>query len=278
MLTSYLIASGTVNDATSSYAVSTPLPDIPSPRRALSVRQPPLDHSLQISPRFLWPSKKKMAPVSKVDVALVSNEEIPTCVEVVSKAFGHDAPFIDIYFPNHDTPSGQAQASKRLVAWNDSGSSTFLKAIARADDGSQGYIIGIAIWTFMKEAPPAELSEAEDVEEFWPDEDDREFMTRLWKEYVIPRTQTIKESGGKGVYGTWKSMIRKRNFSDLAQAELSSNGGPKPQMSKESRPLSRGRQSADESMRNAAYLQRLRKCGLMLEMNTLEEGNRISYI
>lgn len=141
-----------------------------------------------------------MAPVSKVDVALVSNEEIPTCVEVVSKAFGHDAPFIDIYFPNHDTPSGQAQASKRLVAWNDSGSSTFLKAIARADDGSQEYIIGIAIWTFMKEAPPAELSEAEDVEEFWPDEDDREFMTRLWREYVIPRTQTIKDSGGKGVY------------------------------------------------------------------------------
>lgn len=151
-----------------------------------------------------------MAPVSKVDVALVSNEEIPTCVEVVSKAFGHDAPFIDIYFPNHDTPSGQAQASKRLVAWNDSGSSTFLKAIARADDGSQEYIIGIAIWTFMKEAPPAELSEAEDVEEFWPDEDDREFMTRLWREYVIPRTQTIKDSGGKGVYGMWKSMIRKR--------------------------------------------------------------------
>lgn len=150
-----------------------------------------------------------MAPVSKVDAVLVSDEEMPTCVEVLSKSFGHDAPFIDIYFPNHDTPSGQAQASKRLVDWKrGSESSTFLKAIARADDGSQEHIIGIAIWTFMKEAPPAELSEAENVEEVWPDEDDREFMTRLWREYVIPRTQTIKDSGGKGVYGMWKSMIR----------------------------------------------------------------------
>lgn len=152
-----------------------------------------------------------MGPVSKVDVALVSDGEMPACIEVVSKAFGHDAPFIDIYFPNHDTPSGQAQASKRLEAWRrGSESSTFLKAITRADDGSQEHIIGIAIWTFMKEAPPAELSEAENVEEVWPDEGDREFMTRLWREYVIPRTQTIKDSGGKGVYGMWKSMIRKR--------------------------------------------------------------------
>lgn len=151
-----------------------------------------------------------MGPVSKVDVALVSDGDMPTCVDVLSKSFGHDAPFVDIYFPNHDTPAGQAQASKRLVAWKQSSeSSTFLKAITRADDGSQEHIIGLAVWTFMKEAPPAELSEAENVEEVWPDEDDREFMTRLWREYVIPRTRTIRDSGAKGVYGMWQSMIRK---------------------------------------------------------------------
>lgn len=150
-----------------------------------------------------------MGPVSKVDVALVSDGEMPVCVEVVSKAFGHDAPFVDIYFPNHDTPSGQAQASKRLVAWKQgSEDSTFLKATTRADDGSQEHIIGFAIWTFMKEAPPAEVSEAENVEEVWPDEDDREFMARLWREYVVPRTQAIKDSGGKGVYGMGESMIQ----------------------------------------------------------------------
>lgn len=61
--------------------------------------------------------------------------------------------------------------------------------------------MGLAIWTVMKEAPPAELSMVENVEEVWPDQSDREFMTRLWRDYVVPRTRAINDSGGKGVYG-----------------------------------------------------------------------------
>lgn len=150
----------------------------------------------------------KMAPGSRVDVALVSDEDMPKCVEVMSKAFGHDAPFVDIYFPNHDTPDGQAQASKRLTTWKQgSESSTFLKAVLRAEAGGQENIIGLAIWTLMKEAPPSELAKVENVEEVWPDKDDREFMTRLWREYVIPRTQSIENSDGKGIYGIWHPML-----------------------------------------------------------------------
>lgn len=143
-----------------------------------------------------------MAPTSRVDVALVSDGDIPTFVEVMSKAFGHDAPFVDIYFPNHDTPAGQAQLSKRFRAWKQSSEgSTFLKAVTRTGEGHREKLIGLAIWTLMKEAPPSELAKAENVEEVWPNADDREFMTRLWKEYVIPRTQSIKSSDGKGIYG-----------------------------------------------------------------------------
>ncbi|KAI2636962.1 acyl-CoA N-acyltransferase [Hypomontagnella submonticulosa] len=142
-----------------------------------------------------------MVSQGKIDVTLLSDEDIPTCFQVLSKSFGHNAPFVDIYFPNHDTPSGQAQGSKRLTAWKQSpDGSIFLKAAKRSGDGGQEQIVGLAIWTFMKEAPPAELEKAENVEEVWPDKDDREYMTRLWREYVIPRTQTINESDGKGVY------------------------------------------------------------------------------
>ena len=175
---------------------------------------PPLpvySHLLLLSSRRIQtPSSEAMAKMenaSKVDVALISDGEMPACAEVISKSFGHDAPFVDIYFPNHGTPSGQAQASKRLAAWKQSSeSSTFLKAITRADEGSQEHIIGLAVWTLMKEAPPPELSKVEDVEEVWPDEDDREFMTRLWREYVVPRTRAIRDSEGKGVYGMWLSI------------------------------------------------------------------------
>ncbi|KAI5865920.1 hypothetical protein GGS23DRAFT_554603 [Durotheca rogersii] len=52
----------------------------------------------------------------------------------------------------------------------------------------------------MKEAPPADLAQVEDVAAVWPDRGDREFMTRLWRSYVVPRTQAIREAQGRGVY------------------------------------------------------------------------------
>ncbi|KAI1139235.1 hypothetical protein F5Y05DRAFT_381212 [Hypoxylon sp. FL0543] len=142
-----------------------------------------------------------MASANKIDVALLADEDIPTCFQIVSKSFGHDAAFVDIYFPNHDTPSGQAQGSQRLAAWKRrSENSTFLKAVLRAGPGDQERVIGLAIWTYMKEAPPADLAKFEDVEEVWPDKGDREYMTRLWREYVVPRSKAINDSQGKGAY------------------------------------------------------------------------------
>ncbi|KAI1376848.1 hypothetical protein F4677DRAFT_418204 [Hypoxylon crocopeplum] len=142
-----------------------------------------------------------MGPTDQIRVALLSDEDINECFQVLSKGFGHEAPFVDIYFPDHDTPSGQAQGSKRLKTWKQTSTdSTFLKAITRAGRGDQEHIIGLAIWTHMKESPPAELDKVEDVQEVWPDKDDREFMTCLWKDYVVPRTRAINDSAGKGVY------------------------------------------------------------------------------
>ncbi|KAI1803976.1 hypothetical protein F4811DRAFT_307436 [Daldinia bambusicola] len=145
-----------------------------------------------------------MASGNIVSISPLSDEEIPIAFEVLSKSFGHDAPFVDIYFPSHATPSGQAQGSKRLMEWKHSSeASTFLKATiptAAGDQGRQQTIIGLAVWTLMKEAPPAELAKVENVAEVWPDEADREFMTRLWKDYVVPRSKVIEDSGGKGVY------------------------------------------------------------------------------
>ncbi|KAF2470485.1 uncharacterized protein BDR25DRAFT_225746 [Lindgomyces ingoldianus] len=142
-----------------------------------------------------------MGRADKVSIALLSDEDIPACFHVLSKSFGHDAPFVDIYFPDHDTSSGQEQGSKRLMVWKQtSENSIFLKAVTQTSQGDQEHIIGLAIWTYMKEAPPAELDKVENVEEVWPNEDDRKFMVRLWRDYVIPRTQAIKDSDGKGVY------------------------------------------------------------------------------
>lgn len=147
-----------------------------------------------------------MAPTGKVSIAVLSDEDIPTCFEVMSQSFGHDKPFVDMYFPNHDTPSGQAQGSERLTSWkNTSEVSTFLKAVISPDiqdahEKTPERIIGLGIWTLMKTPPPPELEKAENIES-WPDEEDREFMARLWSEYVIPRSGAVEESNGEGAYG-----------------------------------------------------------------------------
>jgi hypothetical protein len=75
-----------------------------------------------------------------------------------------------------------------------------LKAVTYIGDGKEE-IIGLAVWTHMKDAPPAKLEDAENVEEVWPNTDDREFMARLWRDYVKPRTQAVNDSCGKGVFG-----------------------------------------------------------------------------
>ncbi|KAI5924919.1 hypothetical protein F4810DRAFT_709111 [Camillea tinctor] len=142
-----------------------------------------------------------MTTTDHIDVCQVAYEDIPACFGVLSKSFGHDAPFFDIYFPNHDTLGGHGQGSQRLVAWKQScDNSTFLKAVTRDREGGRERIIGFAVWTFMKEAPPAELVKAENIQEVWPNEGDREYMSRIWRSYVIPRTKVIKDSNGKGVY------------------------------------------------------------------------------
>ncbi|KAI1191935.1 hypothetical protein F5B17DRAFT_380169 [Nemania serpens] len=140
---------------------------------------------------------------SQVNVAPLTNEDLPICFQLLSRSFGHDAPFVDIYFPHHDTPAGLIQGSKRLTAWkNGSPNSMFLKAVTcdNNDSPATEKVIGFAIWTLMSDVPPATIEEVEDVEEVWPDKQDREFMSRVWREYVGPRTQAVKESAGRGVY------------------------------------------------------------------------------
>ncbi|KAF2108183.1 acyl-CoA N-acyltransferase [Lophiotrema nucula] len=139
-----------------------------------------------------------MSSASQISIVRLEDADFPTAFEVMSKSFGSDAPFINAYFPKHDTPAGQEQGYKRLLAWKQASSdSTFLKAV-KGD-----VIVGIAVWTLMTEPPPQTLEEVEGKEELpkiWADEKDREWMTRLWKSYVVPRTKVVNDTGGRGVY------------------------------------------------------------------------------
>jgi hypothetical protein len=131
--------------------------------------------------------------------------------KVISLAFGHQAPFVDIYFPEHDTDEGSAQGTQRLATWQESSNNSYF-VHAVADPGSKEAtindgILGFAIWTRMTELPPQELDEAEDVHNIWGrlqgGREKEEYMRQMWRSYVKPRTEAVKQSEGKGVYGTY---------------------------------------------------------------------------
>lgn len=143
-----------------------------------------------------------MTSPGKAKASLCMDEDIPACFDVMSKSFGTDAPFVNAYFPAHATEAGRTQGISRLLEWKHSSpESVFLKAVIPNDHEGQEQIAGMAVWTLMKEAPPAELEDAEDVKSIWPDETEREFMTLLWREYVIPRSEAIKKGGDTGLWG-----------------------------------------------------------------------------
>jgi hypothetical protein len=150
-----------------------------------------------------------MPPSNKIRIAPLEDADIPETFRMMSLSFGTDAPFINAYFLAHTTPAGQAQGADRLLAWKHSApDAQFLKAVATGDSGGGGeVIVGVGIWTFMSEAPPQTLEEAEGkegVEKYWPDEGDRAWMEVLWREYVKPRTGAIVGAKGRGIYGEHK--------------------------------------------------------------------------
>lgn len=139
---------------------------------------------------------EQMATTPHIKIAKCTDDDIPECFAVMSHGFGHDAPFLDAYFPDHDTPEGSKTGTARLLAWKQGEpESTFLKATL----GDK--IIGIAVWSYIKEAPSADLTQYENVQAVWPNEDDLEHMMQMWSSYVISRANAIKEGGSSGIYG-----------------------------------------------------------------------------
>lgn len=168
-----------------------------------------------------------MATQPNLEIALCSDADIPTCFQVLSRGFGHDAPFLDAHFPNHDTEFGQAQGIKRLLAWKKAseGSSFFLKAVARdsvQQERDRGTISGFAIWTHMKTPPSPNIEDIENVAEVWPNAHDAEFMRRMWREYVVPRSEAVMESNGAGIYGKFSNVLALeiKNFEGEMNTEL----------------------------------------------------------
>lgn len=132
---------------------------------------------------------------ANIMVEIATDDDIPEYFQVMSNCFGHDAPFVDICFPGHDTTDGLKAGTRRLLAWKQKAPElTFLKAVL------EGKVMGIAVWTLMREATSPDISKYEDEQAVWPDEEDREYMKQLWSSYVVSRSNAIEQGGSMGIY------------------------------------------------------------------------------
>ena len=162
------------------------------------------------------------APASTTTIHNCSPDDLPSCFSLISTTFGHWAPFIDVFFPEHDTPAGAAQGTARLQTWQASDPNAHFIRASRPG-GPNGGVVGFAIWTFMSEEPPAELEQTEDVTAVWEQrggEAEVRFAKEIWRSYVRPRSEAVREAGGKGVFGSslvgWKGCCNESTDWDSA--------------------------------------------------------------
>jgi len=125
-----------------------------------------------------------------LEVDVCQDSDMARTFAILSSAFGHEHPYIDAAFPEHDTPEGRERGGARMLAIKQSDpSTTFLKVT----DTDTGLVIAQAKWNIYKNTIPAES----DLDgPFWDTSDEKEYAQHLCREYLIPRRKAIRESAG----------------------------------------------------------------------------------
>ena len=155
-----------------------------------------------------------MAASKAFNISACAPQELRACFALMSAAFGRNAPVINVLFPNHFTPTGAEQGTKRLEQWQQSEPHAhFIKATSSLPNVHKPGVSGFAVWTLMPEQPPQELDDTEDAGAVWGRlenaEVETEFARQIWRRYVKPRSAAVRESNGKGVYGRSRCKVRR---------------------------------------------------------------------
>lgn len=145
-----------------------------------------------------------MVSYSSFDTRPATSEDIPGITKAMSCAFKHHAPFVDVFYPDHDTPEGQAAAARNVSAyWQSYRSHADLIVAASGRPSGSDEIVGFALWTYMSSSMSLSPAELESTS-FAKSEDDALFARQLWRSYVVPRRTAVLEAGkirnGDGIW------------------------------------------------------------------------------
>lgn len=119
-----------------------------------------------------------------------TDADMPRAFELLSLAFGNEHPYIEAVFPAHQSSEGRRIGGERLLGFRQADPfATNMKAV----DPKTDKMIGHARWIICDGAlaPEFELSG-----DYWETEDEKEFAAWMYSQYLVPRRETIKKSGG----------------------------------------------------------------------------------
>jgi hypothetical protein len=119
-----------------------------------------------------------------------NDEDMFRAFELMSLAFGHEHPYIEYAFPEHDTPAGRKIGGQRLLAMKDSDPHTTCLKIV---DTKSQQMIAFGKWNAYRNMVPPEVQLDGD---FWKSNEEKEYAQHLFHEYLIPRRQAIIASEG----------------------------------------------------------------------------------
>ena len=120
-----------------------------------------------------------------------SDADMDRAFAVISAAFGREHPYQNTIFPDHDKEPGRKTGAERMLATKKSDPNTTLIKVV---DTETDKMVALGKWNVFNGTIPEEVELEGD---FWKDQDEKEYAQHLFRGYLAPRRQAIKDSGGK---------------------------------------------------------------------------------
>ena len=124
------------------------------------------------------------------ELGICSDADIDRAFAIISSSFGHDHPYFDYTFPEHDTPAGRKAGADRTRTFKNSDPNTTYVKVTDTDTGT---IVAVAKWNVYENTIPEELPLEGD---YWPNETEKKLANEMWAGYLKPRRQAVREASG----------------------------------------------------------------------------------
>ena len=139
--------------------------------------------------------------IMSLQLSFCEDRDMVDVFAVISASFGHEHPYIESLFPDHDQPLGRQRGGERLLNIKHTDpNTTFLKVV----DINSKQIVGVAKWIVYNGVLP---EESVPDGPFWANQDEKELAQDMFRGYNVPRMKAIRESGGNLVCESLRMIL-----------------------------------------------------------------------